>query len=356
MPNPPSGDTIPPIVNNVNIASANTIEVYYSESVDTTAENVNNYSGLGVLLSAVRNANGDMVSITLSTPLSDGLLNTLIVNNVKDTSGNTMLNAQSFDLVYNSSIVNLVITEIMYNDPTGLDSLEYFEVYNNSDTAVNISAYKVTQGVDYIFPVNTILQPYEFLAVANDSALVNSVFMISGTQQWTSGGLKNSGEDIEIQNTVGDIIDYVDYDDANPWPVEADGYGYSLELKCENCNNDNNIGSNWMILDAFFSIFDGDTIYGTPGKSNVYESIEENNSIVNVRIYPNPTSDILYMDIKEGSYKLQIFSVNGMLVKQIDISKLHNEINVKDFKSGLYLIKILNKESGDIGYSKFIIR
>ncbi|RLD46541.1 MAG: hypothetical protein DRI86_02845, partial [Bacteroidetes bacterium] len=353
LPTPPSGDTIPPVVNNAKAISANTVEVYYSEAVGVSAENVVNYSGIGTISLAVRNTSNDVVTLTLNTALTDGEGNTLVVDNVKDTMGNEMANPQSISFIFNSSVASLVIDEIMYNDITDDDSLEYFEIVNNSTTAVNIGGYKVTEGVDYTFPANTIIQSYGYLVIAKDSALINTTFNITGTHQWTSGGLKNSGEDIEIQNTVGDVIDYVDYDDANPWPVEADGDGYALELHAY--TDDNNDGANWFTFNAFFAIFHGDTIYGTPGRDNIYESIEENGSLKNIRIYPNPASDIVYVKGEQGVYIVKIYSISGSLVKEVEISNSNNSISIESLNSGIYMMMFVDEKTGGVGYRKLII-
>lgn len=44
------------------------------------------------------------------------------------------------------------------------------------------------------------------------------------------GSLNNSGELIRLLDRQGVVIHEVAYDDAPPWPAEADGAGYSLEL------------------------------------------------------------------------------------------------------------------------------
>ena len=57
------------------------------------------------------------------------------------------------------------------------------------------------------------------------------------------GNLSNSGATIEITDAFGNQVDIVAYDDAAPWPVEADGDCPTLELN--DPNPDNNDGNNW---------------------------------------------------------------------------------------------------------------
>ena len=351
---PPSSDTIPPVANNAMANSATSVNVYFSEPVDATAELVANYTGLGTVSSAVRNTNGDMVTLTLATALVDGAPNTLTVANVNDTANNTMAAPQSFSIVYNGTTANLLLTEIMYNDPSLLDTLEYFEIYNNGNATVNLGGYIVTEGVDFIFPANTYLTVGSYIVVAKDSASVNSVFGITGTLQWTDGGLKNSGEDIEIQNSLGDTLIYVDYDDSSPWPVEADGDGYSLEF-CD-VNKDNNDGSNWTISGKLATVINGDSIYGTPGASCIMISVENSKSIENIKMYPNPATDVLFFSNQSLDYDVSIYDVTGSLVQRALINNSNNSISIKALKPGMYYVQMVNSKTFESISKKLIVR
>ena len=352
---PPSSDTIPPVVNNTEINSATSVSVFFSEPVGVSAETTSNYTGLGTVSSAIRNANGDMVTLSISTALVDGASYTLTVANVKDTADNIMAAPQQFELIYNGSIADLLITEIMYNDLSSSDSLEYFEIYNNGSSTVNIGGMKVTEGIEYTFPANTMMNAGDYLVIAKESALVNSVFGISGTLQWTSGGLKNSGEDIAIENSVGDTMAYVDYDDSNPWPVAADGDGPSMEF-CDK-TLDNNDGNNWTLSEKMAGIFMGDTIYGTPGADCYHDAINTStNSNININIYPNPVKDILYISSDLATYEMSIYDVSGSLIMKRQISGSNNTVNVKSLNAGLYYMQFINAKTADRVTKKLIVQ
>jgi len=353
---PPSGDTIPPVANNAVANSATSINVYFSEPVGPSAEVVANYTGLGTVSTAVRSTNGDMVTLTIATALVDGAANTLTVANVKDTANNMMVAPQSFSIIFNGSTGNLFLTEIMYNDPSLADSLEYFEIYNAGNSTVNLGGYIVTEGVTYTFPANTYLAKGSYLVLAKDSALINSVFGITGTFQWTSGGLKNSGEDIEIQNSLGDTLIYVDYDDSSPWPVEADGDGYSLAF-CD-VNNDNNDGSNWSLTAKLNPIIvNGDSIYGTPGAACLTISIVDPKSNLNdVSMYPNPATDVLFFNNLSADFEVSIYDITGSLVKRASINGANSSINIESLKSGMYFVRFVDTKTSERISKKLIIR
>jgi hypothetical protein len=93
-------DITHPTVLGVYATSLSTIKVRFSEAVNTTAENIANYTGLVSISSAVRNATLDTVLLTLATPLQSGIPDTLTISNVQDTSGNPMAVPQSFPVIF----------------------------------------------------------------------------------------------------------------------------------------------------------------------------------------------------------------------------------------------------------------
>ncbi len=350
----PSGDTIPPTVTNVIVTSGTSIDVQFSEPVGISGETTSNYTGVGTVSSAVRNAAGDVVTLTLAAALNDGASYTLTIDNVKDTANNTMT-PQSFDLVWNASVANLVFSEIMYNDPGSDDSLEFFELYNAGLTTAHLGGYKLTQGVVFEFPAGTDLAPNDFIVVAKNVALINSTFGITGNLrlQWTSGGLKNSGEDICIQNSQGDTVAYVDYDDAAPWPVKADGDGYSMVF-C-NRNADNNDGANWQLASKFVTVYDGDSLFADPGEGCIAMGFKNPKQTNKFDIYPNPAHNTLYVSTDGKEYMLSVFDMSGALVKEVKINSASNRLSLDKMNAGLYYIRLSDVKTGESSAKKLII-
>jgi len=162
-----------------------------------------------------------------------------------------------------TTVADIVITEIMYNSPeSNTDSLEFIELYNNSFEVENLCEYHFSAGVDFTFPsIN--LNPGEFLVVAVNSEAMLNTFGINALE-WASGGLNNNGEKIVLKNHSDKSIDSVQYDDVSPWPTEPDGNGPSLVL-CDP-NIDNSLGQNWQASQNFVTNNNnGDSIYATPG-------------------------------------------------------------------------------------------
>jgi|GEM_PF-953449 len=161
---------------------------------------------------------------------------------------------------------NVKITEISYNPPeSGTDILEYIEIYNPDAMAHNLSGWQISKGVVYTFP-NISIQPGEYLVIAVNAAEMLGTFGVNALQ-WTSGALSNSGEELEIKNAAGEVVDYVWFKDVSPWPKAPDGYGPSLALT--DLSLDNSLGESWGSETTFVTInADGIPVYGTPGAPN----------------------------------------------------------------------------------------
>ena len=65
-----------------------------------------------------------------------------------------------------------------------------------------------------------------------------------------------------------------------------------------------------------------------------------------LKIYPNPTSGEIYLDIvfrgSDMHYNVQVLSLDGKVVKEIAIKDLgnNNSISFHELKAGLYLVKV----------------
>ncbi|WP_353568384.1 lamin tail domain-containing protein [Haloferula sargassicola] len=142
----------------------------------------------------------------------------------------------------------VVISEIMYHPDSNADA-EYVELLNISDAPVTLydaakgAAWAFTDGIDFTFPTAApvTLQPGERIIVTRSISAFNAAYGApAGTQvlQWTSGGLSNSGETLELgmPGELNDLlerqyirVDRVNYADTDPWPLAADGNGPGLE-------------------------------------------------------------------------------------------------------------------------------
>jgi hypothetical protein len=78
----------------------------------------------------------------------------------------------------------------------------------------------------------------------------------------------------------------------------------------------------------------------------------ENNQLLNVTMYPNPTSSKLNISAASTIKNAQIFNVLGKKVMSLDINKNSESIDVSKLASGIYLIKYTIDSA--VGTAKFI--
>ena len=73
-------------------------------------------------------------------------------------------------------------------------------------------------------------------------------------------------------------------------------------------------------------------------------------SSINLSYYPNPVTEIIYIEFNTN-YKnidIQIYSSLGQLVRELKVSNsIHSEINVSDFLSGSYILKVQADNKGN---------
>jgi PKD repeat protein len=168
-----------------------------------------------------------------------------------------------FSVIEPIVIPQLIITEIMYNPPeSGSDSLEFIEIFNNDDVAVDLTGYYFSEGVTFTFPSVTLNQGDYFLVAVDSVAFQNFFGMMA--YEWASGGLSNSGERITLSNNYGMIVDSVYYLDVAPWPDSPDGDGPSLTF-CDP-GADNGLGENWSAAIELVGLnSEGDSVWANPG-------------------------------------------------------------------------------------------
>lgn len=158
------------------------------------------------------------------------------------------LNESTFIIGVPADAGNLVVSEIMYHPPAPELTAEFIELLNISTTeSIELTQVRFTDGIDYQFPVGTILAAGERIVV-------------SGSEFLNSTRLSNGGEQIILVAADGAPIRTFRYDDRSPWPEMADGNGFSLVLIDPASNPDHTTPENWRRSAA---------VGGAPGESDV---------------------------------------------------------------------------------------
>lgn len=147
-----------------------------------------------------------------------------------------------FSLCLFAAKAQVVITEIMYNNP-GIDEFEFIELYNNSSDFIQLENWTFTNALEYTFPAAEI-GPGEYIVIAIDAVKFVDSLGVTALDWPTGEGLQNGSENIVLSDANGTVIDNVEYADGGDWPSAADGGGPSLVL-CD-VDADNNDPANWI--------------------------------------------------------------------------------------------------------------
>jgi hypothetical protein len=135
----------------------------------------------------------------------------------------------------------IVINEIMYHHrdlTNGLASPEsWVELFNRSRDAVNLTGWRLDEGIGYGFPTGTVLAAGEYLVVAKDAAYLSASHPGVNILGNFAGQLSKSGVLIGLRDAADNPADRVEYHDDRPWPAFADGQGSSLELRDPRADN-----------------------------------------------------------------------------------------------------------------------
>jgi hypothetical protein len=231
-------------------------------------------------------------------------------------------------------IHELRITEIHYHpldegDEDNDGEYEFIEIKNMGIGEYNISGYRFSNGIDYLFPDGTVLDGGEILVLASNSNAFKSRYGFRPHGVYT-GRLDNSGERIVLEESDGDTLIQLRYNDKYPWPISADGDGYSMVVP--NQLPDVNIadGKNWRRSAA---------VHGSPGADDPVTTIKDplqNKIITDYQLYqnyPNPfnsTTTIYFQVPTAGRVKIRIFNILGQKVAQ-----LANEL----YQPGMYRVQ-----------------
>ncbi|MBE0678749.1 MAG: lamin tail domain-containing protein [Bacteroidales bacterium] len=133
----------------------------------------------------------------------------ITASNISGLSGTNPEGAPSSAAAYTVGAPSIVINEIFSR---GVDpELDWIEVYNNSDVAVNISGYKIYDSggqsgskAKMEFPAGTILPARGFYAIVVDDAA-------TAFPAGSNFGLSSGGEEVWLESSSGFVIDDVTF-------------------------------------------------------------------------------------------------------------------------------------------------
>jgi Lamin Tail Domain/Secretion system C-terminal sorting domain len=248
----------------------------------------------------------------------------------------------------------IIITEINYNSNDTFDQGEFLELFNNTNSPIDLTGYYLRDGSDtllasginkYDFPAGKILPAGGYLVISNDTNKAKAYHSNLNSSNLLGNfnfNLANQGEMIRLFDPNFRIKFSIQYNDTIPWPLLPDGSGFTLELIQKNgLYND---GSNW----------ESGCKLGSPGGPKtspclpVYPLSVQNDFLKSaVRIYPNPSSGLLHI-IADGQ-ELESILITDISGKTALTQKaVSAAIDISSITPGLYWVTVFNKQQQKI--------
>jgi hypothetical protein len=145
---------------------------------------------------------------------------------------------------------NLVISELNYHPQSDDDAVEFIELMNIGNDAIDLSGVEFIRGVTFNFDQNStlsipILAPEERIVLVGKSAdfvIEYPGIPIAGE---FIGDLSNTGENITLLAADGTTIRDFRYNDKLPWATSPDGTGFTLVLIAPDKNPDPQLSTSW---------------------------------------------------------------------------------------------------------------
>lgn len=155
---------------------------------------------------------------------------------------------------------------------------------------------------------------------------------VSGEKTLDSIGLYDYW--LVVLSDKGDMLNQFVFggnEDDMLWSIDSDDTGYLLGgnslSNISGNKTDNSIGDSdfWLLK--------------IEGKvtTNLLESVNEN-----VKLYPNPTTGILYCNISNPPLHAIVSNLNGQYLKQCDILNQSAVIDINDLCSGIYFVNLIS--------------
>jgi hypothetical protein len=107
------------------------------------------------------------------------------------------------------------------------DVHEFVEIQNAGATAVDLSGWTLSGGIDFTFPAGTTIAPGAYRVIATNPARIAAVYGLNESTILGPyiGQLSNRADTIRLKNSAGNTVDSVGYSATFPWAISADALG-----------------------------------------------------------------------------------------------------------------------------------
>lgn len=363
-------DNLSPDIIRIGVIDSVTIQVYFSEPMDSTflynlnAYKINNSIGTPISAQAVP-ASFLSVILTLPQPILTNYIYTLTIENtLNDCSGNAITTGSTaqFALPHTCNPNDIVINEILFNPKD--NGVDFVELYNNSDKTLDLQTMCLAtkdldsfniESVKNISESSILLFPNSFCVLSKSDKMIKSQYYTENNYNFYNmesvPSYSNEEGVVVLCTKTLNEIDAVHYNEDMHFSILTSFDGVSLERI--NYNTPSTEASNWHSASEMVG-------YATPGYKNS-QYISDINNEEEIEIFPevfSPDNDG-YNDVVTISYKfdkpgyvanVDIYNSNGQQVKRLIENKLlsvegnfsWNGINEDNLKCnvGIYIFYI----------------
>ena len=248
-----------------------------------------------------------------------------------DATININLNG-SFQIIPNFTVSTsekpLVINEINYKSSDDFNADDWIELYNPNVNAKDLSNWQIKDNKDdniFIIPEGTVIPGDGYLVFVKDASDFSSAYPEITNYIGEIGFGFGTSDAVRLFNANNVLQDEVNYTNELPWSDCADQTGNTLELTTPDL--DNALPESWSC----------NTPNGSPNAKNT-SGLSFNEFVkTEVKVYPNPVQNELYISGVSGQFKVQIYALTGQEVRN-DTNTF--KLNVRKLKRGMYFLKI----------------
>jgi plastocyanin/DNA/RNA endonuclease YhcR with UshA esterase domain len=237
----------------------------------------------------------------------------------------------------------IAVTEIMpgSNDPNGNVNEDWWELTNYGTVSIDLSGFSWDDDSEnpgtVVFP-NITINPGESFVIwngvsANEAdfeatwGLSNVTIISSDETTGSHPGLSQGGDAVVLYDTS-----MVPVEICNAiYPSATAGFSVEFDTTCIFLGNAVN-GQN-----GAYTSTGGDV--GSPGNVAPNFGLEEFNS-VGINVYPNPTQNILNLELPSGEKSIRLISITGATVLETNTALLIDQLDISELPGGVYMMHI----------------
>ncbi len=322
-------DTYSPTIVNTSTANNATINICFSETIDTVGINSSFFTlnnGISVL-SYTFDDLLECVELITAQGLDTGIVYTVTVNGLSDCSGNAMSNATtSVMLPHLGKKGDLIINEILFNPfPEGQD---FIEIYNNSSKNIDLLNWQLasvagdTVSSKKVISSHYLLKAFEYVVITKDSNNIKEFYgnAVDGKfiEMSSLPSYSDGAGTVVLLLPNQQVSDSVVYDDSFQFALLKETNGVSLERLA--FNRPSNDETNWHSASELVG-------FATPTIKNSQYTVSEEATtelMVEPEIF-SPDNDG-FEDVLTLSYKMDasgyvgnitIFDAQGRTIRQL---------------------------------------